>query len=197
MGGAWQRGWVERCIQLFEYIHVVDNEICPGLPDLSLCYCINPHHSVFVSVRAGVPGAVTNGQITCVAREMVMQRQVSESSDAGSPTASWSCRLTLIHTAPRGESHQRPTLGDGRTSRLQPFISFFILLFIVVQAALLVFVLVTLCVCFFYFFFIDNQEKKKKEFKKTNKKKKPTNKTMMQLMSSFVFFLNICTVLCL
>lgn len=42
----------------------------------------------FASLRAGVQGAVTNGQITCVAREMVMQRQVSESSDAGSPTAS-------------------------------------------------------------------------------------------------------------
>ncbi|KAI3357854.1 hypothetical protein L3Q82_016246, partial [Scortum barcoo] len=38
--------------------------------------------------KAGVPGAVTNGQITCVAREMVTQRQVSESSDAGSPTPS-------------------------------------------------------------------------------------------------------------
>ncbi|KAF7644795.1 hypothetical protein LDENG_00215730, partial [Lucifuga dentata] len=34
--------------------------------------------------KAGVPG-VKNGQITCVAREMVMQQQVSESSDAGSP----------------------------------------------------------------------------------------------------------------
>ncbi|KAL6119561.1 ppdpf [Pungitius sinensis] len=38
--------------------------------------------------KAGVQGAVTNGQITCVAREMVMQRQVNESSDAGSPTSS-------------------------------------------------------------------------------------------------------------
>uniref|UniRef100_A0AAQ6ADU4 Uncharacterized protein n=1 Tax=Amphiprion ocellaris TaxID=80972 RepID=A0AAQ6ADU4_AMPOC len=38
--------------------------------------------------KAGVTGVVTNGQITCVAREMVMQRQVSESSDAGSPTSS-------------------------------------------------------------------------------------------------------------
>ncbi|XP_035512174.1 pancreatic progenitor cell differentiation and proliferation factor B-like, partial [Morone saxatilis] len=38
--------------------------------------------------KAGVPGAVTNGQITCVAREMVMQRQVSESSEAGTPTSS-------------------------------------------------------------------------------------------------------------
>ncbi|KAK2851971.1 hypothetical protein Q5P01_008247 [Channa striata] len=37
--------------------------------------------------KAGVPGAVTNGQITCVAREMVMQRQVSESSDTGNPTS--------------------------------------------------------------------------------------------------------------
>ncbi|XP_029975588.1 pancreatic progenitor cell differentiation and proliferation factor B [Salarias fasciatus] len=38
---------------------------------------------------AGVPGAaaVTNGQITCVAREMVMQRQASESSEAGTPTS--------------------------------------------------------------------------------------------------------------
>ncbi|KAM4609617.1 pancreatic progenitor cell differentiation and proliferation factor B [Polymixia lowei] len=31
---------------------------------------------------------VVNGQITCVAREMVMQRQVSESSDSGRPTSS-------------------------------------------------------------------------------------------------------------
>ncbi|CAI5648923.1 unnamed protein product [Oreochromis niloticus] len=38
--------------------------------------------------KAGVSGVVTNGQITCVAREMVMQRQASESSDAGSPTSS-------------------------------------------------------------------------------------------------------------
>ena len=30
--------------------------------------------------KAGVTGAVTNGQITCVAREMVMQRQVKESA---------------------------------------------------------------------------------------------------------------------
>uniref|UniRef100_A0A3B4ARJ5 Pancreatic progenitor cell differentiation and proliferation factor b n=1 Tax=Periophthalmus magnuspinnatus TaxID=409849 RepID=A0A3B4ARJ5_9GOBI len=30
---------------------------------------------------------LTNGQITCVAREMVMQRQVSEGSDAGGPTS--------------------------------------------------------------------------------------------------------------
>ncbi|XP_060930413.1 pancreatic progenitor cell differentiation and proliferation factor B [Limanda limanda] len=36
----------------------------------------------------GALGAVTNGQITCVAKEMVMQRQVSESSDAGSPASS-------------------------------------------------------------------------------------------------------------
>ncbi|CAG6021955.1 pancreatic progenitor cell differentiation and proliferation factor B [Menidia menidia] len=33
-------------------------------------------------------GAVTTGQITCVAREMVLQRQVSEGSNAGSPTSS-------------------------------------------------------------------------------------------------------------
>ncbi|XP_041858916.1 pancreatic progenitor cell differentiation and proliferation factor B [Melanotaenia boesemani] len=38
--------------------------------------------------KAGVSGAVTNGQITCVAREMVLQQQMSESSDAGSPTSS-------------------------------------------------------------------------------------------------------------
>lgn len=38
--------------------------------------------------KAGVHGGVSNGQITCVAREMVMQRQVSESSDAGNPTSS-------------------------------------------------------------------------------------------------------------
>ncbi|XP_034027664.1 pancreatic progenitor cell differentiation and proliferation factor B [Thalassophryne amazonica] len=38
-----------------------------------------------VQQKAGVSGVVTNGQITCVAKEMVMQRQVSESSDAGSP----------------------------------------------------------------------------------------------------------------
>lgn len=38
--------------------------------------------------KAGVSGVVTNGQITCVAREMVMQRQASESSDAGSPVSS-------------------------------------------------------------------------------------------------------------
>ncbi|KAM9344218.1 pancreatic progenitor cell differentiation and proliferation factor B isoform 2-T2 [Pholidichthys leucotaenia] len=31
---------------------------------------------------------VTNGQITCVAREMVLQRQASESSEAGSPASS-------------------------------------------------------------------------------------------------------------
>uniref|UniRef100_A0AAX7UGW7 Uncharacterized protein n=1 Tax=Astatotilapia calliptera TaxID=8154 RepID=A0AAX7UGW7_ASTCA len=38
--------------------------------------------------KAGISGVVTNGQITCVAREMVMQRQASESSDAGSPVSS-------------------------------------------------------------------------------------------------------------
>lgn len=38
--------------------------------------------------KAGVSGAVTNGQITCVAREMVMQRQVSDGSDAGATTSS-------------------------------------------------------------------------------------------------------------
>jgi len=37
--------------------------------------------------KAGVPGAVTNGQITCVAREMVMRRQVSETSESGGPTS--------------------------------------------------------------------------------------------------------------
>lgn len=47
---------------------------------------------IFLSVsrltRVGVPGAVTNGQISCVAREMVMRRQVSEGSEAGSPASS-------------------------------------------------------------------------------------------------------------
>lgn len=73
------------------------------LTGLTHPFCWNSFSlSVFVSVRAGVSGAVTNGQITCVAREMVMQRQVSESSDAGNPTSSWSCSLALIHTAPPG-----------------------------------------------------------------------------------------------
>lgn len=52
------------------------------VPSVPSCDCVS------LCVRAGVPGAVTNGQITCVAREMVMRRQVSESSDAGSPTSS-------------------------------------------------------------------------------------------------------------
>ncbi|XP_013879433.1 pancreatic progenitor cell differentiation and proliferation factor B [Austrofundulus limnaeus] len=38
--------------------------------------------------KAGVPGAVTNGQITCIAKEMAVQRQASESSEAGSPAPS-------------------------------------------------------------------------------------------------------------
>jgi len=38
--------------------------------------------------KVGGQGAVTNGQITCVAREMVMRRQVSETSEPGSPTPS-------------------------------------------------------------------------------------------------------------
>lgn len=66
--------------------------------------------------KARVQGAVTNGQITCVAREMVMQRQVSESSDAG--TSSWSCSsLWSTMGGGRGKSDQWPTLGDGRMSR--------------------------------------------------------------------------------
>ncbi|XP_028308218.1 pancreatic progenitor cell differentiation and proliferation factor B-like [Gouania willdenowi] len=45
--------------------------------------------------KAGATGTVvTNGQITCVAQEMVMQRQASESSEAGSPTTPSSLPLT-------------------------------------------------------------------------------------------------------
>lgn len=58
-----------------------------------LAVFVNPlfmYFSLSVSrlIRVGVPGAVTNGQISCVAREMVMRRQVSESSEAGSPASS-------------------------------------------------------------------------------------------------------------
>ncbi|CAL8277384.1 unnamed protein product [Arctogadus glacialis] len=35
--------------------------------------------------KAGVPGVVTNGQITCVAMEMVVQRQLSETGTPTSP----------------------------------------------------------------------------------------------------------------
>uniref|UniRef100_A0A3B5MFM7 Pancreatic progenitor cell differentiation and proliferation factor b n=1 Tax=Xiphophorus couchianus TaxID=32473 RepID=A0A3B5MFM7_9TELE len=38
--------------------------------------------------QVGVSGAVTTGQITCIAKEMVLQRQASESSEAGSPVSS-------------------------------------------------------------------------------------------------------------
>jgi len=37
--------------------------------------------------KAGGPGVVTNGQISCVAREMVMRRQESESSESGGPVS--------------------------------------------------------------------------------------------------------------
>ncbi|KAM4737193.1 pancreatic progenitor cell differentiation and proliferation factor B [Anableps anableps] len=38
--------------------------------------------------KVGVSGVVMNGQITCIAKEMVLQRQASESSDAGNPSPS-------------------------------------------------------------------------------------------------------------
>ncbi|XP_007566957.1 pancreatic progenitor cell differentiation and proliferation factor B-like [Poecilia formosa] len=38
--------------------------------------------------KAGISGTVTTGQITCIAKEMVLQRQASESSEAGSRTSS-------------------------------------------------------------------------------------------------------------
>lgn len=53
--------------------------------------------------RAEVSGAATVANMSCVAREMVMQRQVSQSSDAGSST-SWT-------TPHRGGADQWPTLG--------------------------------------------------------------------------------------
>ncbi|TWW56169.1 B Exocrine differentiation and proliferation factor [Takifugu flavidus] len=45
-----------------------------------------PGMSPLTEEKAGVSAAATN--ISCVAREMVMQRQASESSDAGSPASS-------------------------------------------------------------------------------------------------------------
>ncbi|XP_017281743.1 pancreatic progenitor cell differentiation and proliferation factor B [Kryptolebias marmoratus] len=38
--------------------------------------------------KARVSGAVTNDQITCIAKEMVMQRQMSDSSDMRRPASS-------------------------------------------------------------------------------------------------------------
>lgn len=61
-------------------------EVSPKPPEPFLFY-----RFVFLtatSARVGVSGAVTTGQITCIAKEMVLQRQASESSEAGSPVSS-------------------------------------------------------------------------------------------------------------
>lgn len=98
--------------------HLYTGLSCLNKDLFHMCFVSQVVTMVFFYVRAGVSGAVTNGQIICIAKEMVMQRQPSESSDAGSPT-SWSA----AHACTSGRKGPSTNARWRRMSHLQHFFS--------------------------------------------------------------------------